>query len=551
MAKDPNIDEQFSVDGMSVRRVGKSIQWSLNRSPEEFARFKQETWKARPGLVEQIRASVEDLSGLIQKYSSFELVANLWLKHGVFDPETYREYDAPQRPHFIEYATLIELRSPEFRSTHQLFVDHSDIVRAEQLMEEILRNTFWYHLARNSGPNRKPENEFLSKAEFFGMLRNIAVGPPAHYQHWDEVLHGIFGWADLQQTLEEVFGLSYEELRRVVSVVCEGMARRLEARVRQAHASRAEIEANLHRYMPTGIYDGTVEQKAMFDRLRNMGAKVRKKQIRGMMPLWVALDLARTLSWTTEDLATLAGVSSVSVAKFLEHFKLGLGSTPKGFLFPTPNHSLQRRPIISADGQWFCPVPHRLRWAIKPAIEEALQGTAQWETYQSRRATYLVQQALTFIKTVLPQALFYENLFYPFDKDGREAELDALVIIDQYAYLIEGKAGTKRHGSNAAAVKATLDEVVGSAVRQALRARDYCRDSQSPQFRRSDGSVIKIDKTKVTEVIPIVISLDSLDVFTSELSDLRGILEIDESIWAVCLTDLREITLVQNSTYST
>ena len=88
MAKDPNIDEQFSVDGMSVRRVGKSIQWSLNRSPEEFARFKQETWKARPGLVEQIRASVEDLSGLIQKYSSFELVANLWLKHGVFDPET-------------------------------------------------------------------------------------------------------------------------------------------------------------------------------------------------------------------------------------------------------------------------------------------------------------------------------------------------------------------------------------------------------------------------------------------------------------------------------
>ena len=89
-----------------------------------------------------------------------------------------------------------------------------------------------------------------------------------------------------------------------------------------------------------------------------------------------------------------------------------------------------------------------------------------------------------------------------------------------------------------------MAEVVGIATKQALRARNYIQDSPRPEFLREDGSRIKIDKSKVEYVIPLVVSLSSLDVFKSELSELRTILGVSDPIWAVSLTDLRQISEV-------
>ena len=169
-------DEETRIGDYVLRRIGNSVQFSVNRTAEEFAAYKRQLWESRPKIIQTIRTSVNELVGIIQKYSSFDLVANLWLRNGIFNPETYREWDAPQRPHFIEYAALLELKSEEYRLTPEMAVKGPDVSRAQELIEEIFRDTMWYHMARASDPENKPEDEVLRKASFFGTYRNMAVG---------------------------------------------------------------------------------------------------------------------------------------------------------------------------------------------------------------------------------------------------------------------------------------------------------------------------------------------------------------------------------------
>jgi len=535
------VNEEFSSDDLTIKRVGKSIQWSTHRTPEELELLKQRLWESRPKIVEHIRSAVDELTSLILKYSSFDLVAHLWLRNGIFNAETYREWDAPQRPHVIEYAALLELKSSELRLTSHLVVDGADISRAQDLMEGILRDTMWYQMARNADPRTTSETEALRRAEFFGMFRYMVVGPPAYTQHWIDVLDGLFGGAQLDQPVRDMLGFSYQQMRLLTDAVGSIMLGRITDRIHEARRQHAKLEADLTRYMSTGHYEGPDDDKVVLDRFRNMRPKDRKRTMQFMIWSWAFVALADQLSFTASELAAAANTSPETARQFLSMFEVTPGSTPKGFLLPSPKHTLQRRLIVKLDEKWFCPVPYRLLWAIKPCIEERLHGHESWEAYQAHRASFLVREALRCFERLLPQASVAEALYYPIGGD-QEAELDGLVIFDRYAYLIEGKAGGRSHGMKADGFKARLGELVGDAARQAIRARNYIQSSEHPTFRRPDGTSIEIDKSRVTEFLPITVSLDSLDVFTSELSEIRSILAIQESIWAICLTDLRAIS---------
>ena len=43
--------DEFNVPGLSVKRVGKLIEWISFRTPEEDARMKRGLWDARPKIM--------------------------------------------------------------------------------------------------------------------------------------------------------------------------------------------------------------------------------------------------------------------------------------------------------------------------------------------------------------------------------------------------------------------------------------------------------------------------------------------------------------------
>jgi hypothetical protein len=206
-----------------------------------------------------------------------------------------------------------------------------------------------------------------------------------------------------------------------------------------------------------------------------------------------------------------------------------------------PTNQRHGRPIVNLGEKYFCPAPHLLIWAIKPSFEEVLRKHSSWEAYQQARASFLISETVKLFRKMLPGLTVEISLFYPISAEGLEAELDALIIFDRYVFVIEGKAGSRKRAHKDEAVRARIDELVGRSSRQAIRARDYLRDTPNPVLRRADGTAVDIDKIQTKELVPLSVSRDSLDSFTSELNELALIADLGEPVWAVCLTDLRVI----------
>ena len=129
----------------------------------------------------------------------------------------------------------------------------------------------------------------------------------------------------------------------------------------------------------------------------------------------------------------------------------------------------------------------------------------------------------------------------------KDAELDGLVIFDRYIFLVEGKAGdlssSARRGGQLRLIS-DLKELVAEPHRQALRAVSYINSFQKPIFQTQNGGTISLKKGKSTEYFLITLTLENLDVFTTELSQLRdlGMFGAVELPWAVSLSDLRIIS---------
>jgi hypothetical protein len=85
---------------------------------------------------------------------------------------------------------------------------------------------------------------------------------------------------------------------------------------------------------------------------------------------------------------------------------------------------------------------------------------------------------------------------------------------------------------------------VGDPSEQAARAWDYIRKNEKPVFSTHRGRQLVIDKACHTEIALITLTLDRLDVFTSELHSLleTGVLGHHDLPWAVCLADLMAVS---------
>ena len=94
----------------------------------------------------------------------------------------------------------------------------------------------------------------------------------------------------------------------------------LTERSRTARNSEEQIKKQLKEYMETGKFEGEPEHKAMFDAIRNMRSKERKRSILSISRHWVTVALADVLSFTPATLASKAGVSEQNASQFLTRF---------------------------------------------------------------------------------------------------------------------------------------------------------------------------------------------------------------------------------------
>lgn len=437
---------------------------------------------------------------------------------------------------------MLQLKDASPNITAEILVSPKDIDRAEQVLEEIfqLSSTYYGSEAANPEMSGSPPSA-LDDLRRRTLLREMMVGPPAYHHHWQSVLEGLFGPPHVGRQLAETCGFDLHSAlsccRAIVALMLEALA----VRSRSALASEEQIKKTLTRYMETGKFEGDPQTKPMFDSIRNMRSKERKRFIFSISRSWITVALTDVLAFMPGTLAAKAGVPEEVAGKFLHAFSLSFGSTPADYLMPTPTPRVRVCPIVALGENFICPLPFNLIWAIKPRFEEALKGSQRWNSYQKHRGNFLVGEGLKLVHKMLPRADAYEGLRYPIGP-GQEGELDALILFDRYLFLLEAKGGefgaARRGGKEG--MKKGLAELVGDPLEQGARAWDYIRKTEHPVLVAKDGRRITIDKGQYTEVSIITLTLDSLDVFTPEMHTLReaGVLGQHDIPWAVCLTDL-------------
>jgi hypothetical protein len=357
-------DDEFRAPGFVMKRHGRFLEYQTHRTPEEQARLKKMMWESRPRILNQIRRATDELVGLVRKYSSFDLVKSLWLRQAFLDLNEYKESESTKRPHFVEHAAMLQLAEPAPALTLELFVTEKDLLRAEELLAEIFDSSVYYYLSEAANPEMEGPPTGLDEARFKVLLREMMVGPPAYTHHWMSILEGLFGTPAIEGHLRKTLGFTFKEAASCVDAISGLIGETLRERTSIAQKSREEMKERLKAYMETGKLEGTQPEKEMFDAIRNMRSKERKRFVASVTAQWVTVALADVLSFTPVDIASRSSLFEGTASRFLGAFSLGYGSTPPDYLIPSPCPAVRVRPIAKIGEHYLCPLPYNLPWAI-------------------------------------------------------------------------------------------------------------------------------------------------------------------------------------------
>jgi hypothetical protein len=125
-------------------------------------------------------------------------------------------------------------------------------------------------------------------------------------------------------------------------------------------------------------------------------------------------------------------------------------------------------------------------------------------------------------------------------------ELDGMIQFDRTLLLVEAKAGAltapARRGGRER-IKSNIQDLLGKAHKQALRAHNYIENTDKPKFFGQAGSEVPFDKNRFVRTVLISTTLDPLDVFNTALHEVvsAGFIEEEHLPWAVSLDVLRVI----------
>jgi hypothetical protein len=222
--------------------------------------------------------------------------------------------------------------------------------------------------------------------------------------------------------------------------------------------------------------------------------------------------------------------------------------------WPTSDTDIYDKPLIENNGKYYCFSPQVLFRNTVNILEGWIQNkddSYYQSTYQKKRAEYLENKALEYLKNILPGAKIFGNLFYSITENGvkKRPETDGLILYDENLFIIEAKAGkysTLAKGGGLQGMKGDALKLIDSAYKQALRTKQYIDDTPEPVFKYEDGSIavnLK-DKEKYKNIYLLNITLQNLAQLATRLNSLKSfnLIEGKEWPWSVFINDLRVIS---------
>ena len=143
--------------------------------------------------------------------------------------------------------------------------------------------------------------------------------------------------------------------------------------------------------------------------------------------------------------------------------------------------------------------------------------------YNEVRAAYLEDKVKSLFRIAFPMAEIYHGSKWT-GKDGKVYENDLLVIVDNFAFIVEAKSGqvspSAKRGAPDRLFK-TLKELIEEPSDQALRFIEYLKDHPSELVLPvKKGPSNRFDASKLKYFIPLGVTLTHLGMTGCNLKQL-------------------------------
>ncbi|MFV0329157.1 MAG: hypothetical protein ACK5KL_04890 [Dysgonomonas sp.] len=180
------------------------------------------------------------------------------------------------------------------------------------------------------------------------------------------------------------------------------------------------------------------------------------------------------------------------------------------------NNPIHDKPFIKVDqDKYFSSIPHMFSHLGVDLLENFISNdTKLSKEYNLKKGKYLENRVEDLFRKSFPNAQIVAGSIWKCPQTHKEFENDLIVLIDDFAMIVECKSGSisppAKRGAPDRLFK-TIQELIIAPSEQAIRFENYLRQNRkSHEFKTKSKNKNVLDNTTVKYYIPLAVTLSNL-----------------------------------------
>ncbi len=475
---------------------------------DESQRIHDEWLNKLPIDLEKYHNIIVEISKKIQ---TFDLLSCISYYNHLHNTESYSDYRGDK--HFF-VAEVIALHCLKNDFIIETIISEDDFIETIMKIQDAVLNYCGRTDALEMTKDKYIKDDAISEISYIlsreaKKIRN--PGLPDHHFIFTEKL-----FKPINKEIEDYFGFTISESVKIRKMLPELINERCRVEFDNVkrNTNKAAYEISKYRNSRKQL-ENNLFTEAEFDKLLPLRYKKLHMVIHANFLNKLFFSFSNIYTFSAEELAEYTNIKLENLNRFLKTFSCGFPSLNKEDKIYEPISILKSKPIIVHNGRYFIPSTPLLTWAVEDYIFDCLFSNNQIKTKRSIsdiRHDFLLDEAFTFFKKLLPSATFYEtNLTYYFD--GKKCETDGMFLFDRTLFIVEAKGHRITNRAKKGFEDRTekhLKEIIQESYNQGIRTLKYIEHNLKSEFKPKKSIKIELNQSQYDDIVIVSLILEPI-----------------------------------------
>lgn len=474
----------------------------------------------------------------VQRFETFDLLANLCLYNHLHDPEEYTDYRGDRHFFAAEILALLCLKGD--------YIEESSVSEEDffSVLKEIQDNILKYSSMKDA---MQSASKLPGDDPIFDISRALereakVIRNPGLPDHHLEFVTKIF--EPIKENIKSVYGFSVSDSISIRSKISKFLSEKVQSSRNSISGDVNQFMKEVIRYKKTKLYSGTVDVKQEdLQELSEMNYNEARKIVKDHFLMSIQHKFGEVYSFTAEELSVFTKIDLDSITCFLQSFSCEFPSLKDTDEIHQTNSILKRKPIIHHKGRYLLVSIPLLFWAPEILFEEGIKQNKKLSgRYSKIKHDFVLEEGLLYLKDLMPTAkVLPSNLFYTIGSD--RFETDAIIIYDTVLFIIETKGHRitdKAKSGNMQRTESHLKQIVKESYEQGIRTLKYIEDNDVAEFTDQSSAKFKIKRDDFDEIVIVSLTLEPIGNLTTSIrtTDTLGYFKHGHFPWIISIYDL-------------